>query len=192
MNLLDFNLTLANYKSDSVVTRSGLPVKIICTDNEGPYPIVALVKLEGESCPTPHQYTKEGKFNLNGKESELDLFILGEDRSDLFSDIEDCLTNAFQNIQEFYKEEKDELTVRAKAWANKILGTALPEGTIIVKPEALQEFERELITMCHHMYEATPTKHFIYNMASEEAKEIVEKLKKIVKGRTKTDAGWPR
>lgn len=192
MNLLDFNLTLANYKSDSIVTRSGLPVKIICTDNEGPYPIVALVKLEGESCPTPHQYTKEGKFNQDGKESELDLFILGEDRGDLFSDIEDCLTNAFQNIQEFYKEEKDELTVRAKAWANKILGTTLPEGTIIVKPEDLQEFERELITMCHRMYEATPLKHFIYNMASEEAKEIVKKLKKIVKGRTKTDAGWPR
>lgn len=192
MNLLPFNIALVNYKSDSIVTRSGIPVRIICTDNEGPYPIIGLLKLEGDSCMTPHQFTKEGKFNANVKESELDLFILGDDKSDLFTDIEDCLTKAFQNIQEFYQAEKTDLTAKAKVWANRILTTALPEGSIVVKPEHLEAFERELVTKCYNMYDTLPSKNLMDGMSEKAAKDIVKCFKEIVNGRTKTDAGWPR
>ena len=192
MKLLPFNLAVATYKSDAVVTRTGIPARIICTDNEGIMPIIALVKVEGTSVPTPFSYTKDGRYYSDGSESDLDLFILGDDKENLLGEIEDCLFNAFENIQQFYKENKDDLMNRAKQWAGKLLNDSMPEGTLVVTSERLKAFKEAIVPVCYRLLDRIVARHEIDDKAREGAEEIVKELKAVIAGRTKTDSGWPR
>lgn len=57
-----------------VITRSGNPVRIICTNRKSEnYPIVALIQ-EGINCETTYHYTIDGKW-INGESSAIDLFF---------------------------------------------------------------------------------------------------------------------
>lgn len=59
-----------------VVTRYGRPVRILCTDANGNYPVIALVPHnEGD---VPENYTEDGRNYLNGEESACDLFFAPE------------------------------------------------------------------------------------------------------------------
>ena len=59
-----------------VVTRYGRPVRILCTDANGNYPVIALVPYnEGD---VPENYTEDGRSYLNGEESAYDLFFAPE------------------------------------------------------------------------------------------------------------------
>lgn len=57
----------------NVITRAGLPVRIICTDKKGLYhPVIALVEQNNEE--VPHMYYENGKY-LFLMESDIDLFF---------------------------------------------------------------------------------------------------------------------
>ena len=58
-----------------VVTRSGMPVRIICTDANGDYPVVALIK--DKKRDQPETYTPDGVF-FPDEETSRDLFFDSE------------------------------------------------------------------------------------------------------------------
>ena len=60
-----------------VVTREGKPVRILCTDAKGDYPIVVLVKNDYNSNEVSLSYTKDGKFCKDSSSIE-DLFFASE------------------------------------------------------------------------------------------------------------------
>lgn len=62
------------HQSRKVVTRDGRPVRIICTNAKGDYPVVALVPCVGGG-EVPENYTANGLCYLNGEESNGDLFF---------------------------------------------------------------------------------------------------------------------
>ena len=72
-----FNLQeyLAN-PSQKVVTRDGKPVRILCTDAKGYYPIVGLINYphSGER-EVPENYTENGSCYIDNDESSSDLFF---------------------------------------------------------------------------------------------------------------------
>ncbi len=57
-----------------VQTRDGKPVRIVCTDASGPYPIVAIIE---EQRGDAYRYTAEGDLHL-GHETGLDLLNVPE------------------------------------------------------------------------------------------------------------------
>ena len=57
-----------------VVTRGGLPVRIICTDRKQKCPIIALIK-ERDDTKTICTYNTQGKFRANNECSNLDLMF---------------------------------------------------------------------------------------------------------------------
>lgn len=59
--------------SRKVVTRDGREVRIICTDCKSDFSIVALIKKEQEE--SVFTYYNDGKFNVFGDPSPLDLFF---------------------------------------------------------------------------------------------------------------------
>lgn len=74
-----FNLKeyLAN-PSKKIVTKDGKKVKrVLCTDAMGPYPIVVLIEDYGGTRDNAFQYTKEGKYFINGTDDK-DLFFATE------------------------------------------------------------------------------------------------------------------
>ena len=60
-----------------VVTRGGLPVRIICTDRKQECPIIALIK-ERDGTETICTYNTQGKFRANDECSNLDLMFAPE------------------------------------------------------------------------------------------------------------------
>ena len=67
--------SLEEYLADpsrKVVTRSGRPVRIICTDAKGSYPVIGLVL--SKDIEDPNAYTENGVY-LNNSESSSDLFF---------------------------------------------------------------------------------------------------------------------
>ena len=60
-----------------VVTRGGLPVRIICTDRKRERPIIALIK-ERDGTETICTYNTQGKFRANDECSNLDLMFAPE------------------------------------------------------------------------------------------------------------------
>ena len=56
-----------------VVTRSGLPVRIVCTDKKGDYPVVALVK-KSDNSEDVNSFRENGLY-LEGNEVNVDLFF---------------------------------------------------------------------------------------------------------------------
>ena len=74
-----FNLEeyLAN-PSKKIVTRDGRKVKrVLCTDAMGPYPIVVLIEKPNSNEEVADQYTKDGRYFINGKDDK-DLFFVTE------------------------------------------------------------------------------------------------------------------
>ena len=63
--------------SKKVVTRDGRPVRIICTDARGEYPIIALVEYYDGSNDNIYSYTKDGVY-YPIEPSEEDLFFAPE------------------------------------------------------------------------------------------------------------------
>ena len=57
-----------------VVTRDGLPVRIVCTDRKQKRPIIALIK-ERDDTETICTYNTQGKFRTNNECSNLDLMF---------------------------------------------------------------------------------------------------------------------
>ena len=75
-----FNLQeyLAN-PSQKVVTRDGKPVRILCTDAKGDYPIVGLIYYpHGDEREVPENYTENGSFDISNEENQRDLFFAPE------------------------------------------------------------------------------------------------------------------
>ena len=74
-----FNLEeyLANL-SHKVVTRNGLPVRILCTDAKSKSPVVALIEDNGEE--HLFSYNQDGAWSKKHK-SEVDLFFATEHRT---------------------------------------------------------------------------------------------------------------
>lgn len=62
--------------SKKVVTRDGKPIKIICVNKLGNYPIVGLIKIN-ENCEKPLTFTEDG-YNIIGQNTNRDLFFDSE------------------------------------------------------------------------------------------------------------------
>ena len=84
-----FNLKeyLAN-PSRKVVTKDGKPVRIICTDAKGDYPVVGLVLLN-ENMEDVETFNKEGKY-IEKQTDERDLFFAPEKK--------DGWVNLYRNV----------------------------------------------------------------------------------------------
>lgn len=68
-----FNLSeFLSDPSRKVVTREGLPVRIICTDADRPYPVIALMKKSGYE--HIERYTPDGTW-VDDKRSDMELFF---------------------------------------------------------------------------------------------------------------------
>ena len=68
---------LAN-PSMKVVTRDGIPAKILYTDARGEYPVIALVEHYQETLDVTFSFTKDGKWCTDGTNSNKDLFFAPE------------------------------------------------------------------------------------------------------------------
>ena len=98
-----------------VVTRSGLPVRILCTDAVGSYPIIGLISHEGGE--RPESFTKNGKY-INNNGSDSDLFFAPEKKviwGNLYSM---KLGTTFSG--DFYKTEEAALKEKAKDFSKYI------------------------------------------------------------------------
>ena len=71
MKKFSLNEHIAN-PSLKVVTRDGKPVRIICTDAKGNYPVIALILNEGKEFP--ENYTENGIL-VNNNINDKDLFF---------------------------------------------------------------------------------------------------------------------
>lgn len=66
---------LAN-PSQNVVTRNGKPVRILCTDAKGDYPVVGLVYCtDGDERESPESFTENGSYDISNEENYRDLFF---------------------------------------------------------------------------------------------------------------------
>ena len=62
--------------SQKVVTRDGKPVRILCTDAKGDYPIVGLIHYTyGDEREVPESYTENGSYDISNEENQRDLFF---------------------------------------------------------------------------------------------------------------------
>ena len=68
---------LAN-PSRKVVTRDGIPAKILYTDARGEYPVIALIEHYQGTLDVTFSFTKDGKWDTNGTNSNKDLFFATE------------------------------------------------------------------------------------------------------------------
>ena len=64
--------------SRKVVTRDGIPAKILYTDARGEYPVIALVEHYQETLDVTFSFTKDGKWCTDGTNSNKDLFFAPE------------------------------------------------------------------------------------------------------------------
>ena len=75
MKKFNLNEYLAN-PSQKVVTRDGKPVRILCTDAKGDYPIVGLIYYpHGDEREVPENYTENGSCYIDNDECSSDLFF---------------------------------------------------------------------------------------------------------------------
>ena len=61
--------------SKKVVTRDGIPAKILYTDAKGEYPVIALIEHYQETLDITFSFTKDGKWCTDGTNSNKDLFF---------------------------------------------------------------------------------------------------------------------
>ena len=62
--------------SKKVVTRDGRPVRILCTDARGKYPVIALIEYDDTS-DCAYSYTKDGRYHISEPWGQ-DLFFAPE------------------------------------------------------------------------------------------------------------------
>ena len=101
--------------SQKVVTRENMPVRILCTDANGNYPVVGLILYNGEDIP--ENYTENGRYYSNNQDSVNDLFFASvkiEGYVNIYRNIyyegSDKYRNSGKNIyssEEEAKEHKD-------------------------------------------------------------------------------------
>ncbi len=63
---------------DEVVTRGGQNAVVLCVDAKSNYPIVCLMKSEAEEYEYPQTFTSNGRYDSDGTESCLDIFLPSE------------------------------------------------------------------------------------------------------------------
>ena len=104
----EFNLTeyLKN-PNQKVVTRDGREVRIICTDMNSEYPLIALVTDKKDNTESPFVYTKNGRYFF--EETNNDLFFAPTKKEgwvNIYKDEELPFTSG--DIYENEKEAKEE------------------------------------------------------------------------------------
>ena len=93
--------------SKKMVTRSGYNARIICTDRkDADYPIIALVSMESIEKESTLDYTKEGRFYVNGL-SESDLFFVAERREGWINIYKGADGNSYVGDSYIFKSEED-------------------------------------------------------------------------------------
>ena len=112
-----FNLKeyLANPQR-KVVTRDGNPVRVLCTDAKGYYPVVALVFYHGTR-EAPEAYTENGLYDI-ADEGSKDLFFAPEKKvifGNLYSTERGTTFSG-----DFYKTEEEALKEKCKDFSKYI------------------------------------------------------------------------
>ena len=71
-----FNLDeYLKFPSRKIVTRDGREARILCTDGEASYAIVAFIEGKSEENEIPDAFTRHGHWNMYVKEHPNDLFF---------------------------------------------------------------------------------------------------------------------
>lgn len=104
-----FNLEeyLAN-PSRKVVTRDGIPAKILYTDARGEYPVIALVEHYQETLDVTFSFTKDGKWCTDGTNSNKDLFFAPEKHEGWINVFEDTIGSSCVGSRVFKSKEDAE------------------------------------------------------------------------------------
>ena len=104
-----FNLEeyLAN-PSMKVVTRDGIPAKILYTDARGEYPVIALVEHYQETLDVTFSFTKDGKWCTDGTNSNKDLFFAPEKHEGWINVFEDTIGSSCVGSRVFKSKEDAE------------------------------------------------------------------------------------
>lgn len=112
-----FNLKeyLANQQR-KVVTRDGNPVRILCTDAKGDYPVVVLVSYNDER-ESPESYTENGLYDI-ADEGSKDLFFVPEKKVIYGNLYSTQLGTTFSG--DFYKTEEEALKEKCKDFCKYI------------------------------------------------------------------------
>lgn len=90
-----------------VVTRENMPVRILCTNANGNYPIVGLILCNGED--VPENYTENGRYYTNNQDSVNDLFFAPTKREGWVNIYSDNKINEFTSgyiFQTIYKSKE--------------------------------------------------------------------------------------
>ena len=103
--------------SRKVVTRDGRPVRILCTDARGDYPIVGLIYYHDER-EIPENYTENGSCYIDNDESSSDLFFAPEKKVIYGNLYSTQLGTTFSG--DFYKTEEAALKEKAKDFSKYI------------------------------------------------------------------------
>lgn len=110
---------LAN-PSQKIVTRDCKPVRILCTDANGDYPIVGLIHYtNGDEREVPENYTENGSYDISNEENQRDLFFAPEKKEgwvNLFRYNEGGI------FARFYEKEEDAIEGISKIF-NKHIAT---------------------------------------------------------------------
>ena len=96
-----------------VVTREGNPVRIICTDARGEYPIIALVEHYDGGNDNAYSYTKDGVY-YPVETSEEDLFFASEAPEKHKAWINIYKSKALYQVGKLHETEKDAEVMRTK------------------------------------------------------------------------------
>ena len=98
---------LAN-PSRKVVTRDGIPAKILYTDARGEYPVIALVEHYQETLDVTFSFTKDGKWCTDGTNSNKDLFFAPEKHEGWINVFEDTIGSSCVGSRVFKSKEDAE------------------------------------------------------------------------------------
>lgn len=64
--------------SREVITREGWPVRIVCTDANNDFPVIALLKMKGKEEESVYSFQADGTYYRNGQANCRDLFFKPE------------------------------------------------------------------------------------------------------------------